>query len=100
MKKILLSFALIMSAFLGFAQSVTILPTTQLGGGGGGSSQWTTSGSNISYGTLGGFQGVMIGSNLFPTSPLHVVSTANDRTATFENANNGLPGISLDFLRK
>lgn len=47
MKKILFSFALIISVFSSFAQSVTILPTSTLGGG---SSQWTTVGNNISYG--------------------------------------------------
>lgn len=40
MKKIALSFALIISCFWCFSQSVTILPTTQLGGSGGGG-PWT-----------------------------------------------------------
>ncbi len=93
MKKIFITFIISIASLSGFSQSVTILPTSTLGGSG--SSQWTTLGNNISYGTLGGNEGVSIGSNAAPFTPLHVFSTSNGRTATFENSNNGLPGISM-----
>jgi hypothetical protein len=88
MKKILLAVAFIISSFLSFSQSVTILPTSTLGGGG---SQWTTVGNNITYGDgINNNVGIGTTSPLFPLvvrqnngandQPVFLIERANSRT--------------------
>lgn len=89
MKKIFITLSIITTSLSVFSQSVTILPTSTLGGTG--SSQWTTVGTNISYGD--GFNnnvGIGTSNPLYPlvvrqnngvsNQPAFLIERTNSRT--------------------
>ncbi len=92
MKKILITFSIIIASLSGFSQSVTILPTSTFGGAGS-SSNWTSSGTVTATTDRVGV-GLSLTDGIF--HPLHVSNSSNTANGIMmEKRGNNIPYIQL-----